>query len=66
MNQEILTLINKLEAIANWQSDSMQAISETSRLLKDSAGWLKSLAEITCVGGIINCKGGEDCTSSHK
>lgn len=55
--KEIEELAVYLKGFANGRGDKM---------LHDAAGWLDKLSDRVCAGGIIGCKGGENCTSSHK
>jgi hypothetical protein len=64
--KEVEMLATKLEAIADWQRDSAQGETATSKALRESSKWLKKLSHDMCGQGFIGCEGGEDCDSDHK
>ena len=64
--QEMERLAIGLGAIGGWLQDTMCHETPTSKTLLRSAYWLKEAARNTCAGGIVECRGGDECTSDHK
>ena len=56
-------------------SDFLDGVSVTTKMHQDfdgaekfsqAASWLRCLSRNVCGQGVVGCRGGEDCTSSHK
>lgn len=65
-SKEIMEIAVQLDAIGQWQMDSVAAQTKTGKLLCRAAEWLKATARNTCGQRYVGCRGGDDCTSSHK
>ena len=59
-------LAARLNAVGRWQCDQAQEVTETGKLLLDSAAWLKKAARNVCGQGFFGCRLGPDCDSDHK
>ncbi len=56
-NQEIADLASYVRGFAD---------ANQNTTLSAAAKWLDELADNVCVGGIVGCRGGANCTSDHK
>lgn len=66
--EKVRELSAKLHALGSWQRYVSQHDTDTSKLLIESAAWLRELAnEYNMFGqGIIGCTDGPGCDSDHK